>query len=103
MQAALRSSAAALRSSFLLQQLRVGVAPSGRPAFTVPALFTSGLSTQGGYLDKSVVTDRVLEIVKKMDKVDPAKVGRISAPGFGALLFFVSRMCAVFSVDWWRV
>jgi hypothetical protein len=83
MQAALRSSAAALRSSYLLQHLRVSVAPtaSGQPAFRVPALFTNGFavdtttsSQQGTYLDKSVVTERVIEVVKKLEKVDPAKV-----------------------------
>lgn len=79
MQAALRSSAAALRSSFLLQHLRVSVVPSsGAPAFRVPALFSNGFAadaTPGGtYLDKSVVADRVLEVIKKLEKVDPAKV-----------------------------
>lgn len=78
MQAALRSSAAALRSSFLLQHLRVSVPPAGSgPAFRVPALFTNGFAadaTHGTYLDKSVVSDRVLEVIKKLEKVDPAKV-----------------------------
>jgi NADH dehydrogenase (ubiquinone) 1 alpha/beta subcomplex 1 len=86
MQAALRSSAAALRSSFLLQHLRVSVAPttsgSRQANFRVPALFTNGFaadsttssSSGGTYLDKSVVADRVVEVVKKLEKVDPAKV-----------------------------
>ncbi|CAM6092870.1 unnamed protein product [Calypogeia fissa] len=81
MQAALRSSVAALRSSFLLQQLRVSVSPSGTaPAVRLPALFKNGFaadstsSSHGTYLDKKVVTDRVLDVVKKLEKVDPAKV-----------------------------
>ena len=51
------------------------------PASRVQAVGAAGaLSLLRGfaestYLDKHVVTDRVLEVVKNFDKVDPSKVG----------------------------
>ncbi|KAG6557185.1 hypothetical protein Mapa_001112 [Marchantia paleacea] len=77
MLAALRSSATVVRTS-LLQHCRVRVAattyrgvPEGRIGFASDA---SSSQAHGTYLDKAVVTDRVLALVKKMEKVDPAKV-----------------------------
>jgi hypothetical protein len=59
----------------VLKRMRVGVAA---PWVQAP-VFTSGFrlfssEAQGTYLDKHVVTDRVLSVVKKMQKVDTAKV-----------------------------
>ncbi|KAG0582379.1 hypothetical protein M758_3G053100 [Ceratodon purpureus] len=59
----------------VLKRMRVGVAA---PWVQAP-VFTNGFSlfsteAQGTYLDKSAVTDRVLNVVKKMQKVDSAKV-----------------------------
>ncbi|KAG6551340.1 hypothetical protein Mapa_007126 [Marchantia paleacea] len=73
MQAALRSSAITVRNTFL-QHLRLTVAAT---SYRVPLLLDSRIcfsSDHGTYLDKSSVTDRILELVKKMEKVDPAKV-----------------------------
>ncbi|BBN04397.1 acyl carrier protein [Marchantia polymorpha subsp. ruderalis] len=73
MQAALRSSAITVRNAFL-QHLRLTVAATSH---RVPILLDSRVSfssDHGTYLDKSSVTDRILELVKKMEKVDPAKV-----------------------------
>lgn len=70
--AALRSSAAVVRNG-LLQHCRVTV-----PATTYRGVLDGRIGfaseAHGTYLDKGVVTDRVLALVKKMEKVDPAKV-----------------------------
>jgi len=59
----------------VLRRMRVGVSA---PWVQAP-VFTNGFrlfsaESQGTYLDKHVVTDRVLSVVKKMQKVDGAKV-----------------------------
>ncbi|KAL3692513.1 hypothetical protein R1sor_006164 [Riccia sorocarpa] len=73
MQAALRSSAIAVRNT-LLQHVRVTVAAI---SLKTPVVLDDRLCYSSGhatYLDKSSVTDRILELVKKMEKVDPSKV-----------------------------
>ncbi|XP_024362622.1 acyl carrier protein 2, mitochondrial [Physcomitrium patens] len=59
----------------VLKRMQVGVAASWvqGPAFAYGfRLFST--EAHGTYLDKHVVTDRVLNVVKKMQKVDTAKV-----------------------------
>jgi NADH dehydrogenase (ubiquinone) 1 alpha/beta subcomplex 1 len=64
-----------LRSSLLA---RVSLPLSRVPAVSVGAAASLSLVrgfAESTYLDKHVVTDRVLEVVKNFDKVDPSKVG----------------------------
>ena len=57
----------------VLKHMRVGVQAVQAPLFTNGfRLFST--EAQGTYLDKHIVTDRVLSVVKKMQKVDSAKV-----------------------------
>ncbi|KAL2635325.1 hypothetical protein R1flu_006804 [Riccia fluitans] len=78
MQAAWRSSATAVRNT-LLQHVRVTAAATSLKASVVLDGRICYSSDHGTYLDKSSVTDRILELVKKMEKVDPAKVTPVSS------------------------
>jgi hypothetical protein len=72
----------AVRSS-VLQHVRVAIAPSqGRTRLRLPALVGDGCwrwfavesHASGTYLDKNVVAERAISVVKKMQKVDASKV-----------------------------
>ncbi len=72
----------AVRSS-VLQHVRVAIAPSqGRTRLRLPALLGDGCwrwfavesHASGTYLDKNVVAERAISVVKKMQKVDASKV-----------------------------
>ena len=59
----------------VLKRMRVGVSAwTQAPVFTTNAFRLFSAEAHGTYLDKHVVTDRILNIVKQMQKVDPAKV-----------------------------
>lgn len=71
--------------SAVLQHMRVGVAARGlglgaqsQSLFGI-ALHPFSSEAHGTYLDKGIVTDRVLSIVKKMQKVDGAKVSNLQS------------------------
>ncbi|KAH9557684.1 hypothetical protein CY35_07G097700 [Sphagnum magellanicum] len=72
----------AVRSS-VLQHVRVAIAPlQGRTRLRLPALLGDGCwrwfavesHASGTYLDKNVVAERIISVVKKMQKVDASKV-----------------------------
>ncbi|CAM6102673.1 unnamed protein product [Calypogeia fissa] len=76
MQGALRSSLATVRSS-LLQHLRLRASAGEADRFrtAVGVLGARGFSAASSeFLPKEEVTDRILSIVKRQQKVDPAKV-----------------------------
>ncbi|KAL2634450.1 hypothetical protein R1flu_005929 [Riccia fluitans] len=79
MLAALRSSATVVRTA-LLQHCRVSVAATTyRGAGDSRTIgFATEAQHGGTYLDKGSVTDRVIALVKKMEKVDPSKVSPAS-------------------------
>ncbi|XP_024357157.1 acyl carrier protein 2, mitochondrial [Physcomitrium patens] len=59
----------------VLKRMRVGVtAPWVQAPVVTNASRLFSAEAHGTYLDKHVVTDRVLSVVKKMQKVDSAKV-----------------------------
>lgn len=60
----------------VLKRIRVGVSAPWvqAPGFTINGFRLFSAEAHGTYLDKNVVTDRVLNVVKKMQKVDSAKV-----------------------------
>jgi hypothetical protein len=69
----------------IAQQLRAGVlahmrVPAGAVAGSVPQAVGGGLSLLGlrgfadGGVDKAAVTERVINVVKNFEKVDPGKV-----------------------------
>lgn len=65
---------------------RASRAQLARPALSSPARFNAPLASasqglrlfaaEAGYLDEGVVTNRVLEVVKKFEKVQPEKVNK---------------------------
>ena len=69
---ALRPGLAAARSA-IIQHLRVPVIAQTQVfSAEMPRFFSEGAS--GTYLDKKEVTDRVLDVVKNFQKIDPKKV-----------------------------
>jgi NADH dehydrogenase (ubiquinone) 1 alpha/beta subcomplex 1 len=78
-----------IRSSFL-GRLRIPInrVHAAGAATTLSLVRAFSEST---YLDKNVVTERILNVVKNFDKVDPAKVRRASNK---------SRSCRVGTLSW---
>lgn len=77
----------------VLKRMQVGVAASWvqGPAFAYGfRLFST--EAHGTYLDKHVVTDRVLNVVKKMQKVDTAKVSsRLQSLNFFQMRWYILK------------
>lgn len=80
----------------VLKRMRVGVAaPFVQAPFSTNGLRLFSTEAQGTYLDKHVVTDRVLNVVKKMQKVDSAKVlsHHQLLPNYGDVLLLAMKQC----------
>ena len=58
----------------ILKHVRIPVQQTSNPAAAALSSFWRGFAG-GGYLDKDEVTERVLNVAKHFEKVDPAKVG----------------------------
>lgn len=79
---ALARAAAQLRSA-VLGSIRVPASPlvAARELGAPLSLQFARCFAEGTYLDKGQVTDRILELVKNFEKVEPSKVSTISRPG----------------------
>lgn len=72
---ALARAAAQLRSA-VLASVRIPSSPWAVTELGAPLSqqFLRGFAAEGTYLDKGEVTDRILNLVKNFDKVEPSKV-----------------------------